>query len=142
MDSPSNNPTDPSDRTRGEDEAFCRNCGEVIDARASFCPECGADQRSSSTTSSIDSALDDLFRGGNPFVAAVLSALFPGIGQIYNRELEKGVVIMILSLLAVASALVLVGFVIYPIIWIYAIYDAYKVAERQSETTSEPSPSP
>ena len=133
MSSPS---SDPSAADRGPDEAFCRNCGRVIGADARYCPDCGAAQRPGGTTpssgSALDSALDDLFEGGNPFVAAFLSAVFPGLGQLYNRELEKGLVIIGASVLAVLSAAVLVGFVLYPAVWLYAIYDAYTVADRQS----------
>jgi TM2 domain-containing membrane protein YozV/ribosomal protein L40E len=123
--------TTESDRTRGPDEAFCRDCGAVIDAQAEICPECGVRQLPP-PQSSVDSAIDDLFEGGNPFVAAALSALFPGLGQIYNRELEKGIAFIVGGFLAVLSALVLVGFVLYPAVWIYSIYEAYKTAERQA----------
>ena len=123
--------TDERTRARDPDEAFCRNCGDVIDAQAEICPECGVRQLPP-PKSSVDSALDDLFEGGNPFVAAALSALFPGLGQIYNRELEKGIAFIVGGFLAVLSALVLVGFVLYPAVWIYSIYEAYKTAERQA----------
>lgn len=65
--------TGPSDRERGPDEVFCRNCGAIISEAAEICPECGVRQKDP-PRSSVDSALDDLFEGGNPFVAAVLSA--------------------------------------------------------------------
>jgi hypothetical protein len=41
---------------------------------------------------------------------------------------------MIASFLAAMSALVLVGFVLFPIVWLYAIYDAYTVAEARVAT--------
>lgn len=116
---------------RGPDEVFCRNCGAIISERAEICPACGVRQRDP-PGSSLDSLVDDLTEGGNPFVAAGLSVVFPGLGQLYNRELEKGLLIVGGSILAAFSALVFVGFLLYPAIWIYAIYDAYRVAERQS----------
>lgn len=128
---------EPSPPKRGPDEAYCRNCGAVIDADARYCPTCGAPQdgpSSPSATSSLDAALEDLLEGGNPFVAALLSALFPGLGQLYNRELEKGLLVVAASIVSVLSAVILVGFVLYPAVWLYAIYDAYTVAERQSAT--------
>ncbi|QLG29024.1 zinc-ribbon domain-containing protein [Halorarum halophilum] len=128
---------EPSAEGRGPDEAYCRSCGVLIDADARYCPTCGAPQDGpspSSATSSLDTALDDLLEGGNPFVAAVLSAVFPGLGQLYNRELEKGLLVIAASILAVLSAVILVGFVLYPAVWLFAIYDAYTVAERQSAT--------
>lgn len=127
--------TDPSDRERSPDEAFCRNCGAVISADAELCPECGVRQQPP-PTSGVDAALEDLLEGGNPFVAAVLSALFPGLGQIYNRELERGLAFIVGSFLALLSTLVLVGFVLYPLVWLYAIYDAYTRAELRADAVA------
>lgn len=138
MDEPSSeSPGEPrGQRERGPDEAFCRDCGAVISRAAEICPECGVRQRDP-PKSGLDAALEDVLEGGNPFVAAVLSALFPGLGQIYNRELEKGLVVIVASLVALLSALVLVGFVLYPAVWVYAIYDAYTVADRQSQAAEQ-----
>ena len=107
----------------GPGEAYCRACGAVVDARADVCPSCGVRQRTGS-------ALDDAIEGGNPVVAAALSAAFPGLGQLYNRELDRGIAIVVASVLAALSALVLVGFVLFPAVYVYAIYDAYRGAER------------
>ncbi|WP_042662522.1 maltose:maltodextrin transporter permease [Haloferax sp. ATB1] len=129
MSSPS---TDDSTRERGPDEAFCRDCGAVIDARAEICPECGVRQRDP-PKSSVDSALDDLLEGGNPFVAAVLSAIFPGLGQLYNRELERGLVFAVGFIVASVSVMVIIGFLLAPAVWLYAVYDAYTRAELRAE---------
>lgn len=125
--------TDPARASPGADEVFCRNCGAVISEAAEICPDCGVRQREP-PGSAVDRLLEELTQGGNPFVAAGLSVLLPGLGQLYNRELQKGIVVIVASLLAAASAIVAVGFVLYPAVWLYAIYDAYVVADRQSET--------
>ena len=129
-------PSADSDRTKGPDEVYCRHCGEVISAQAEICPECGVRQRDP-PTSSLDSLLDEVTEGGNPFVAALASALLPGLGQLYNRELTKGLVVFAAAIFAAFSMAVFVGFLLYPAVWIYAIYDAYRVAERQSATRGE-----
>lgn len=129
--------TDPGDGTEiGPDEAYCRNCGSVIAAEAEICPECGVRQRDP-PNSGIDDAVASLTEGGNPFVAAALSAVFPGLGQLYNRELEKGLLVIVASFLAGLSALILVGFVLFPLVWLYAVWDAYRVADRE-DGTGEP----
>lgn len=115
----------------GEGEVFCRDCGTVISARAEICPECGVRQQAP-PQSSMDSLVEVLTNGENPFVAAVYSAILPGLGQFYNREPEKGAAIVVASLVAVLSILALVGLVLYPAVWLYAVYDAYVVADRQS----------
>ena len=128
-------PTDP--RERSSDEVFCRDCGAVISRKAEICPECGVRQRDP-PSSGLNGAVEQLTGGGNPFVAAVLSALFPGLGQIYNRELEKGLIVIVGSFLAMFSILVGVGLLLYPAVWLYAIYDAYTVADRQSRVPDAP----
>ncbi len=128
----STSPSETPGRERGPHELFCRNCGAVIDREAEICPSCGVRQRPP-PKSSVDSALDDLLEGGNPFVAAVLSALFPGLGQIYNRELERGLVFVVATIFAAFSTLVFVGFILFPAVWLFAIYDAYTRAELRAE---------
>ena len=53
----------------------------------------------------------------------------PGLGQFYNREPANLAAIMVASFVAVLSMVALVGFVLYPAIWLYAVYDAYVVAD-------------
>ena len=55
-------------------------------------------------------------------LAAVLSFFIPGPGQIYNGEILKGLVLIVID--AINAALM------YVITVIYAIYDAYRTAER------------
>lgn len=62
--------------------------------------------------------------------------MFPGLGQLYNRELKKSLILIVGSMLAALSVLVGIGLVLYPAVWLYAIYDAYRTAERQGTATA------
>lgn len=64
----------------------------------------------------------------NPGVAAVLSFFVPGLGQIYNGELGKGITIVIFTVISWFLTCIYVGFVTLIILWIWAIYDAYNTA--------------
>jgi TM2 domain-containing membrane protein YozV len=130
MSSPSD--SDESSSERGPGEVFCRDCGAVIDAEAEICPECGVRQRDP-PQSSLDRTLEAVAEGGNPFVAGALSALVPGLGQLYNRELKRGITFLIAGVVAGFSVIVVVGIVLYPLVWVYAIYDAYKRADLRAE---------
>jgi TM2 domain-containing membrane protein YozV len=66
----------------------------------------------------------------SPGLAAVLSFFWPGLGQIYNGQIAKGLFFMVLALLFGWLMFVVIGFILYPILWVYGIYDAYKTAER------------
>ena len=65
-------------------------------------------------------------------LAAILSFLIPGLGQIYNGEIMKGVLFIVLALVFVILILFFIGIPLYFILWIYAIYDAYQGAERHN----------
>ncbi len=54
-----------------------------------------------------------------PVVAAVLSVLLPGLGQVFNKQLGKGLVVFVLSFLVIP--------------YLYGVIDAYVVAKRQQE---------
>jgi TM2 domain-containing membrane protein YozV len=123
--------SDESSSKRGPDEAFCRDCGAVIDAEAEICPECGVRQRDP-PQSSLDRTIENVAEGGNPFVAGALSALVPGLGQLYNRELKRALIFLIAGVAAGFSVIFAVGIVLYPAVWLYAIYDAYTRADRRA----------
>ena len=63
-------------------------------------------------------------------LAAVLSFLIPSLGQIYNGHIVKGLILVVVQTVNVALMHVLIGFVFYPIVLGYAIFDAYRSAER------------
>ncbi len=92
----------------------------------------------------------------NPGVAAVLSFVFNGLGQIYNGQIAKGLVIMLISLIAMTVMLIgavflghfilsgflyrieflagaimmLIGVSVIILLGIYNIYDAYYTAQK------------
>ena len=69
----------------------------------------------------------------SPLVAAVLSLIFSGLGQIYNGEITKGVIFIVVQLINAALTTVLIGFVLMPIVGLWAMLDAYLVARRNNE---------
>jgi TM2 domain-containing membrane protein YozV len=58
-------------------------------------------------------------------IAAVASAVVPGAGQVYNRQLSKGASLLLLAGLSVVLLSVGIGLVTYVVVWAYAVYDAY-----------------
>ena len=93
----------------------------------------------------------------NPGLAAVLSFIFNGLGQLYNGQIIKGLVIVFLSSLSMlifmagsiliafwilskvifpgqlawGIALFCIGLVLICILGIYSIFDAYQVAAKK-----------
>ena len=73
----------------------------------------------------------------NPGVAAVLSFFICGLGQIYNGQILKGLIMMICYFIAWLLVYVLIGFIIVPVLWIWGMYDAYRTAERLTKAYSK-----
>ncbi|MBA7708180.1 hypothetical protein CEE34_08450 [Candidatus Aerophobetes bacterium Ae_b3a] len=69
----------------------------------------------------------------NPGVATVLSFFFMGLGQIYNGQIGKGIIFIILYAISVALMFVIVGFITTPILWIWGMVDANKSAKKINE---------
>ncbi len=69
----------------------------------------------------------------NPTTATILSFLVMGLGQIYNGEIGKGVLFIILYSVSIALMFVVVGFITTPILWIWGMVDANKSAKKINE---------
>lgn len=65
-----------------------------------------------------------------PWLAAALS-LFCGLGQLYNGQVVKGMLLIILGTAVLVSVRFPLGKILLPLLWGYAIIDAYVVARRQ-----------
>jgi len=66
----------------------------------------------------------------NPSIATILSFFFMGLGQIYNGQIGKGVVFIILYGISVALMWVVIGFVTTPMLWIWGMIDANNSAKK------------
>ncbi len=89
-------------------------------------------------------------RGRNPGVALVLSAIFPGLGQFYNRQFGKGVAFFVVGVASswMTSALLpsldallrgeppkeigllTVALLLLLICYLWSMADAYRLAKR------------
>lgn len=72
----------------------------------------------------------------NAGLAAVLSFLFTGLGQIYNGSIGKGLFMIGVQVINGLLMFIAIGFITYPIVWIWGIYDAYKTAERMNMSSN------
>jgi len=67
--------------------------------------------------------------GLRPWLAAALS-LICGLGQLYNGQVVKGLILMLLGAAAILSFPWLAGKIAIPLLWGFAIVDAFRVARR------------
>ncbi len=68
----------------------------------------------------------------NPILAAILSLIHAGIGQIYNGQVTKGVIFIVVQAINWALTAVLIGWLLLPIVGLWAIIDAYVTAKRNN----------
>lgn len=99
---------------------YCKNCGAEIDDKAEICPKCGV------RVKPISISIEKKSSG----IAAIASFFVPGLGQIYNGEIGKGIMYIIIGIVFALMMFVFIGFILYPLFWIYNIYDAYSTAEK------------
>ena len=97
---------------------FCQNCGKKINVNAEICPHCGV--RVAGIVPSEEK---------NVLLAAILSFLFPGLGHIYNGLTKKGISFIIAYIVSAILIMLLIGFVLVIIVWIWALVDAIKTTE-------------
>jgi TM2 domain-containing membrane protein YozV len=69
----------------------------------------------------------------NPILAAILSLIVAGLGQIYNGQIGKGVIFIIIQLINGTLTAVLIGWLLLPIVGLWAMIDAYMTAKRNNE---------
>ncbi len=64
-----------------------------------------------------------------PWLAAALSLLC-GLGQLYNGQVAKGIILIIFATIAVVYFRLPAVKIMLPVLWLYAIIDAYMAARR------------
>lgn len=121
---------------------FCSKCGSQVETSQGFCSKCGTPVASAQAMVAASAAAPGpqvaasspqvvmVKTQKNPGVAAVLSFFWSGLGQIYNGEIGKGVLLMVVYIVSWWLMLIVIGFITTPVLWIYGMVDAYKTAER------------
>lgn len=69
----------------------------------------------------------------SPVLAAILSLILSGLGQIYNGQITKGVIFIVIQLINAALTTILIGWILMPIVGLWAMIDAYLVAKSNDE---------
>lgn len=121
---------------------FCSKCGSANTDGARYCGKCGhtlstptASEEASGpvvrgsppTSSAPDPDITKYATGKSPVLALVLS-IIPGVGQFYNSDPKKGLVMLLgfVVLGGVSGGLLAIA------MWLWAGIDAYRVASRKA----------
>lgn len=92
----------------------------MIKKEAEICPKCGVRVKEAPSTTEKKSS----------GIAAVASFIFPGLGQIYNGQIGKGIMFVLVGFIFILLMFVVIGIPLFLILWVYSTYDAYNTAEK------------
>ena len=117
---------------------ICPNCGKNT-PEGKFCEYCGASVQTTQTFQQ-PVAQQPVYAAQQPAaammqkksagVAVILSFFLPGLGQIYNGQIGKGIGMIILSVIFWLLSSIVIGIPFYIILWIYGMYNAYSTANK------------
>ncbi|WP_230375485.1 hypothetical protein [Methanolobus vulcani] len=62
--------------------------------------------------------------------AGLYSAIFPGLGQMYNGDFGRGSFYFVLAFILIITFYLVVPFFIFIVFWMYNIYQAYSYARN------------
>ena len=97
---------------------YCTNCGCRLGDDFKFCPNCGYNLNSPVKTQNIT-----LKKEKSMLIAVILSVFLPGLGQIYLGLDNKGALLLIAYVVSAILILLLIGFILVIVIWIWALVD-------------------
>jgi TM2 domain-containing membrane protein YozV len=90
-----------------------------IHPRAEISPEFGIEKTKSKRKS--------------PLLAALLSLIIPGLGQVYAGDLLRGFALLAGLGFSFCLMALIIGFITIPAIWIFAVIDAYKMVKKHND---------
>ena len=68
----------------------------------------------------------------NPVIAALLSLIIPGLGQVYAGDLYRGLALFAALVVSLCLIALVIGFFTFLATWIFAVSDAYKMVKKQN----------
>jgi TM2 domain-containing membrane protein YozV len=116
--------------------AFCENCGKPLGENTTYCESCGAKVGNTDPPIPMSTGNQGAVpvqtahaaaqvQKKNPWISLILSLIITGVGQIYNGQIKKGIILLV--------AFIVVYLIFWPlalIIWIFGMYDAYSTAGK------------
>lgn len=103
---------------------ICPSCKTRITSKTMKCPNCGLE---------FGKAYGHILKDRkNKIAAAIGTALFPGIGQLHNDQLQKSLIFLFLGFVShyyvlnyLRGTYIFLPIILIAILWAYFIYDAY-----------------
>ncbi len=101
---------------------ICPNCGKET-PEGKFCESCGASVQTTQTFQQPSQGTN--LAKKNPILALILSLIICGVGQMYNGQLLKGVIMLVATIIMAIATLWPISLIMaaFAGIFIYGIFD-------------------
>jgi TM2 domain-containing membrane protein YozV len=111
--------------------SYCSGCGSPVHPQAVMCPRCGVATVSAAqaTGAAMNLALNSKSTG----LAIFLSLIFTGAGHWYVGRVGRGFAFFGAAVISGILTLALIGFILLPIVWVWAAIDANKCAQSYNQ---------
>ena len=121
-------------RVQGEKVPFCSKCGKEVTEEMNVCPYCGNPLKVIPSSMAVPVSRVTVATK-NSGLAAVLSLLIPGAGQMYSGQIGRGLLFLFIVIPLTAIIAVLFFWLIFPLFlplafWIWNIFDAYNICNE------------
>jgi len=139
--------------------SYCSKCGRGLEDGTRFCPSCGNDtmgqgnnnDQNGNNYQNNNTQRVIQMRDKSSGLAAVLSFLWAGLGQIYVGKIVRGLIFMLVWAIVAAGAMgiifvgvlsgsigviglaIIIYYVLLLIFWIWNIIDAHKLANEYND---------
>ena len=120
---------------------YCNKCGNMVEDNQQFCSKCGnrvdvAGGAPQAAPQQVQQPQQVVYaREKSEGLAAVLSLIWLGLGQIYDGKIGRGLGIMVVGIILVFVFWFLLWLIVIVmfIFWIWNIFDAYKLAKQYND---------
>ena len=108
---------------------YCSSCGDSVKKENKHCSGCGHNLAHTIKTAEHHEhkKVVHVHKHENQThgVPALLSFFVPGLGQLVKGQVGKAILFFIGAIICAILMFVLIGIILYPLLWLYNIYDAY-----------------
>lgn len=117
----------------------CYHCGVSVNPAQAICTTCGVNLNNQAAPHN-HSGQRNHYAGTEPILAALVSFLITGVGQMINRQFVKGIVLLAVSFFMWIIGVILILPLLFAfVLWVVSIVDAYLIAQkiRNGKTVGE-----
>lgn len=137
---------------------YCPNCGTETNPNSEFCQKCGTNLKEGTKNTCVPPNVTYALPLKSTGLAAVLSFLFAGLGQVYVGKIARGIIFVCIgACIGILSTILMLGgieidtngelsaytmsyfiagaaiLIAYLVFWVWQIFDAHNLANQYND---------